>query len=80
VGDELTAEEIAVASKIAALDQENCEWLTDAQNMAAFYGILIQGGVPEPVANLMVLNAQANYYEADTPSMSCPICDDEDDD
>lgn len=66
---ELTEEQIAAASKIAALDQavgETNEWENDAENMAAFYRILIEGGVPEPVANLMLLNAQTNYYEADS--------------
>lgn len=60
-----TAEEIALASKVAAADQEMAAWVYDAERLSAFYRILIENSVPEPVANAMLLNAQVRMYEDD---------------
>ena len=75
---EITDEEIALTARAVAAEQNMAEWTYDAECMAAFYRILIVGEVPEPVANVMLLNAQINYYE-NCDSMIRPLDDDDDD-
>lgn len=73
---EITDDEIALAAKVAAADQDIAQWTYDAECIAAFYRTLIVGEVPEDVAAPLTLNAQLNFYGAD---MGPCFADDEDD-